>query len=191
MAEWVGRRYGVQIDPDTQIMGLNGTREGLFNAAIALCPETKAGRGRSCSPRTPSIRSMRWRRFRWGPSRSMSRRVPRRASCPTMGLFRPRILDRTAIAYLCSPANPQGGRLARLLGGPSRLPRSTISASSQTNAIPRSGATRPPPGALEAAQAVGADPERVLIFHSLSKRSNLAGPARGLRRGRARTASPP
>ena len=33
----------------------------------------------------------------------------------------------------------------------------------------------PPPGVLEVAREVGADPERVLAFHSLSKRSNLAG----------------
>jgi aspartate/methionine/tyrosine aminotransferase len=33
----------------------------------------------------------------------------------------------------------------------------------------------PPPGALQVAHATGADPERVVIFHSLSKRSNLPG----------------
>jgi aspartate/methionine/tyrosine aminotransferase len=33
----------------------------------------------------------------------------------------------------------------------------------------------PPPGALEVAQKVDCDPDRVMIFHSLSKRSNLAG----------------
>ncbi|MEL6701952.1 MAG: aminotransferase class I/II-fold pyridoxal phosphate-dependent enzyme, partial [Pseudomonadota bacterium] len=33
----------------------------------------------------------------------------------------------------------------------------------------------PPPGALEMAHKLGADPERVVIFHSLSKRSNLPG----------------
>ena len=34
----------VALDPDTQIMALNGTREGLYNATMALCPETKNGR---------------------------------------------------------------------------------------------------------------------------------------------------
>ena len=39
IAEWTKRRYGVSVDPETQIMALNGTREGLFNACLALCPE--------------------------------------------------------------------------------------------------------------------------------------------------------
>ena len=33
----------------------------------------------------------------------------------------------------------------------------------------------PPPGALEVASQLGTDPERVIVFHSLSKRSNLPG----------------
>ena len=40
---WVARRYGVAL-PAERLMVLNGTREGLFNAAIALCPEEKRGR---------------------------------------------------------------------------------------------------------------------------------------------------
>ena len=39
---WISRRYGVAVAED-RLMVLNGTREGLFNAALALCPETKAG----------------------------------------------------------------------------------------------------------------------------------------------------
>ena len=39
---WLGRRYGLDVAPD-RIMALNGTREGLFNAALALCPEQKNG----------------------------------------------------------------------------------------------------------------------------------------------------
>jgi N-succinyldiaminopimelate aminotransferase len=49
IAAWIGRRYGAELDPERQIMALNGTREGLFNAALALCPETSAvARGRRC-----------------------------------------------------------------------------------------------------------------------------------------------
>ncbi len=41
IAAWLARRYGVAVDPDTQIVPLNGTREGLFNAALALSPESR------------------------------------------------------------------------------------------------------------------------------------------------------
>src|SRR5690606_16754233 len=40
---WIERRYGERIDAATRVMALNGTREGLFNALIALCPEEKRG----------------------------------------------------------------------------------------------------------------------------------------------------
>ena len=41
----------------------------------------------------------------------------------------------------------------------------------------------PPPGALETAARIGADPERVVIFHSLSKRSNMPGLRAGFAAG--------
>ena len=43
ISAWIDRRYGVVVGPD-RIMALNGTREGLYNAAMALCPETKNGK---------------------------------------------------------------------------------------------------------------------------------------------------
>jgi len=44
ISKWVNKRYGVILNPETQILSLNGTREGLFNAQIALSPETKNGK---------------------------------------------------------------------------------------------------------------------------------------------------
>ena len=39
---WLGRRHGIEVAPE-RIVTLNGTREGLFNAALALSPEEKNG----------------------------------------------------------------------------------------------------------------------------------------------------
>ena len=44
-AGWLGRRYGVTVGPETRIMALNGTREGLYNVAMALCPKRRTGSG--------------------------------------------------------------------------------------------------------------------------------------------------
>lgn len=55
--DWLAMRFGVTTDPDRQIMALNGTREGLMNACIALCPETKGGKQPSCSCPIHSIKS--------------------------------------------------------------------------------------------------------------------------------------
>ena len=89
------------------------------------------------------------------PSATSARRRTRRAPSPT----------------------PAGGAAC------SRSPSGTTSASSPTNATARSTATPPPPGALEVAAAAGADPERVVVFQSLSKRSNAPGLRSGFAAG--------
>ena len=42
IAAWLKRRYGVDVAPN-RLITANGTREALFNAAVALSPETKNG----------------------------------------------------------------------------------------------------------------------------------------------------
>jgi len=113
--------------------------------------------------------------------------VPARAETgflPDYGCVPAEILDRTAIAYLCSPANPQGSVASRDywadLIALAEKHDFRIFADECYSEIWRDA---PPPGALEAAKAVGADPERVVIFHSLSKRSNLAGLRAGFMAG--------
>ena len=41
IVDWLQRRYSVSLDPQKNILALNGTREGLYNSLIALCPEQK------------------------------------------------------------------------------------------------------------------------------------------------------
>ena len=48
IADWIARRYGVTLDPGTCVAPLNGTREGLYNAAMALGPKPSAASGRPC-----------------------------------------------------------------------------------------------------------------------------------------------
>jgi N-succinyldiaminopimelate aminotransferase len=42
-AGWIRRRFGAELDPETQVLPLNGTREGLFLAPFVVTPEAKAG----------------------------------------------------------------------------------------------------------------------------------------------------
>ena len=188
MADWVARRYGVTIDPETQIMGLNGTREGLFNAAVALCPEMKRGKVPVVLTPNPFYQVYAVAALTVGAEPVY---VPARAETgflPDYGSLPAEILDRTAIAYLCSPANPQGSVASRdywadLLALAERHDF-RIFADECYSEIWRD---TPPPGALEAAKATGADPERVVIFHSLSKRSNLPGLRAGFAAGGPRS----
>ncbi|MBL4788719.1 MAG: aminotransferase class I/II-fold pyridoxal phosphate-dependent enzyme [Kordiimonadaceae bacterium] len=85
-------------------------------------------------------------------------------------------MNDTAIAYICSPSNPQGAvasydywvDLIKL----AEKHDFHIFADECYSEIYRS---TPPTGILEVADKIGADPERILAFHSLSKRSNLPG----------------
>jgi aspartate/methionine/tyrosine aminotransferase len=86
------------------------------------------------------------------------------------------LLDRTTVAYICSPANPQGAVADaawwRALFALAEAHDFRVFADECYSEIYRDAA---PTGALEVASAEGVDPERLVAFHSLSKRSNLAG----------------
>ncbi|MEL7133532.1 MAG: aminotransferase class I/II-fold pyridoxal phosphate-dependent enzyme, partial [Pseudomonadota bacterium] len=86
----------------------------------------------------------------------------------------PEILNRTVACYMCSPANPQGAVASRgywqdLIALAERYDFQ-IFADECYSEIYRDV---PPVGVLECSG--NADPERVVAFHSLSKRSNLPG----------------
>ena len=86
------------------------------------------------------------------------------------------MLDRVTVAYLCSPSNPQGAVADadywKTLIGLAEKHDFKVFADECYSEIYRE---TPPVGALEVAKDMSADPERVVAFHSLSKRSNLAG----------------
>jgi aspartate/methionine/tyrosine aminotransferase len=172
---WLNRRYGVNVAQD-RIMVLNGTREGLFNAAVALCPEAKAGQKPVILMPNPFYQVYAVAALAMGaepvyvPATAQTNFLPDYEGLPAD------VLDRTVIAYLCSPANPQGSIASRAYwAGLMRLAEKhdfRIFADECYSEIWR---TAPPPGALEVAQTIGLNPERLCVFHSLSKRSNLPG----------------
>ena len=167
-------------------MALNGTREGLFNAAIALCPETKRGKRPVDADAEPVLPGL-CRGGAGGRGRAGLRagHAPRPGSCRITPSLPADVLDRAAVAYICSPANPQGAvAVARLLGGPDRAGREARFPDLRRRVLFRDLPRRPAARrAARSAQAVGADPERVVVFHSLSKRSNLPGCASGFMAG--------
>jgi len=172
---WLARRYGVAVGQE-QLMVLNGTREGLYNAAMALCPAAKAGQRPVVLMPNPFYQVYMVAALSVGaepvfvPATEASGHLPDYAALPAS------VLDRTAIAYLCSPANPQGAVASeaywRDLIGLAERHDFRIFADECYSEIWRDAA---PAGALQVATAMGADPDRVVVFHSLSKRSNLPG----------------
>ncbi|MHC0052307.1 aminotransferase class I/II-fold pyridoxal phosphate-dependent enzyme [Actibacterium sp. D379-3] len=173
---WINRRFGVDADPETRIVALNGTREGLFNAALALCPERIRGKRPVILTPNPFYQVYAVAALAVGADPVYVPADADNGFLPDYGALDADVLDRVAIAYLCSPSNPQGAVATRDywadLIALAEKHDFRIFADECYSEIYRDAA---PVGALQVAREMGADPERVLIFHSLSKRSNLPG----------------
>ncbi|MBC7141085.1 MAG: aminotransferase class I/II-fold pyridoxal phosphate-dependent enzyme, partial [Rhodobacteraceae bacterium] len=159
-----------------RITVLNGTREGLFDACMALCPEVKTGRQPVVLMPNPFYQPYAAAALSVGaepvyvPATAATGFLPDYAALPAD------ILDRTALAYLCSPANPQGSVASRdYIAGLLRLAEKHDFILLSDECYSEIWRDHPPVGALQVADEIGADPERVAVFHSLSKRSNLPG----------------
>lgn len=172
---WITRRYSVDLTPD-RIIALNGTREGLYNAAMALAPETKNGQQPAVLLPNPFYQVYAIAALSTNAEPIMVPATAETGHLPDYAALPEDVLDRTTICYVCSPANPQGAvadnaywaQLIALAEKHDFL----IFADECYSEIYRDA---PPTGALEAVVDTGCDPERVVVFHSLSKRSNLAG----------------
>ena len=176
ISDWIKRRYGVSVDRYTQVMALNGTREGLYNAAMALCPEEKGGQRPAILIPNPFYQVYMVAALSVGADPVFVAATEKSGHLPDYAALPEDVLNRTAIAYICSPANPQGAVASRTywadLINLAEQYDFQIFADECYSEIYRDAA---PAGALEVAAELGADPERVVIFHSLSKRSNLPG----------------
>lgn len=176
ITDWIQRRYGVTRDPATEVMALNGTREGLYNAPMALCPEAKGRKQPVILSPNPFYQVYMVAALSVGaepffvPATAETGHLPDYANLPE------EVLNRTTIAYICSPANPQGALADRAYWTDLiRLAEQYdfwIFADECYSEIYRD---TPPLGAMEVAAELGTDPERIVAFHSLSKRSNLPG----------------
>ncbi len=183
---WIARRYGVELATEN-LMALNGTREGLFNAALAVAPEVKRGKTPAFLIPNPFYQVYTVAAVTSGaepvyvPATAQTGFLPDYAGLP------PEVLDRVTVAYICSPANPQGAVASRdywaeLLHLAERHDFRIFA----DECYAEVWRTAPPPGILEVARDIGADPERVFTFHSLSKRSNLPGLRSGFVAGGAK-----
>ena len=188
-AGWLRRRFALPeaaIDPDKHLLPLNGTREGLFLAAFIVMPETKAGQQPAILIPNPFYQCYAAAAVAAGaepvfvPATAATNFLPDYASLP------PALLDRTAAVYICSPSNPEGACASeeywRTLFSLADRHDFTVFADECYADI---YFDKPPICALPArfAQSLGFD--RLLTFHSLSKRSCLPGLRSGIVAGDA------
>jgi aspartate/methionine/tyrosine aminotransferase len=177
IAGWVSRRYNVNLALDRQIMALNGTREGLFNACLALCPDTAAnGKQSIVLMPNPFYQVYAVGAIAAGAEPMYLPATRETGYLPDYGGLPAEVLDRVSVAFICSPSNPQGAVASRdYLGQLIELAESHDFQIFADECYSELYADTPPVSALQVATEMGASPERVLIFHSLSKRSNVPG----------------
>ncbi len=176
VAEWLTWRYALEraVDPAREVLVLSGTREGLFLAALAArnWVSPRAGRPAVLIP-NPFYAA-----YAAGALAADCEPVylPATAATgflPDLDALSEDVLARTVACYLASPSNPQGAvaeraYLARLAGLARRYGFLVLCDECYGEIY----SERPPPGML---QAAAPDFANVVVFHSLSKRSNLPG----------------
>jgi len=176
VAAWLNRRYALErpVDPANEVLVLNGTREGLFLAALAAknWVEPRPGRPVVLIP-NPFYAAYAAGAIAADCEPVYLPTTRETGFLPDLDALSDELLARTVAFYIASPANPQGAvadrtYLARLIALARRF-GFLIFADECYCEIYSDDA---PPGMLEAA---GADFANVVVFHSLSKRSSLPG----------------
>jgi len=187
IAGWFERRYGLKtLDPRTQVLPVNGTREALFAFAQAVIDP---GRPQPAvvSP-NPFYQIYEGAALLAGAEPLFLNQTADTGFALDLDALTPQQWTRTQLLYVCSPANPSG-RVLTLDEWRSLFDRADrygfVIASDECYSEIYD--ERPPLGALEAAQRLGRDGfPNLVVFNSLSKRSNAPGLRSGAVAGDAR-----
>jgi N-succinyldiaminopimelate aminotransferase len=176
VGKWLDRRYALPrpVDPASEVLVLNGTREGLFLAALAaknwVAP--RAGRPAVLIP-NPFYAAYSAGAVAADCETVYLPTTAQNGFLPELDALGEELLARTVAFYLASPSNPQGAvadraYLERLTALARRFGFLILADECYCEIY----SEHAPPGMLEAA---GGDFQNVVVFHSLSKRSNLPG----------------
>jgi N-succinyldiaminopimelate aminotransferase len=191
IAAWLQRRHGLdRVDPATQVLPVNGSKEALFAIAHTLIGGPAGGERPCVMMPNPGYQVYEGAALLSGAEPAYFEQSPERGYRPDWEAFAPDIWRRTRLVYVCSPGNPTGYVITaddwRHLFELSDRHGFTI-ASDECYSEVHFDDEAPPVGALAAAQAAGrTDWRNLLVFSSLSKRSSVPGLRSGFVAGDAR-----
>ncbi|HET9041928.1 MAG TPA: succinyldiaminopimelate transaminase [Burkholderiales bacterium] len=187
IAAWAMRRYRLPaVDPATQVLPVNGSREALF--AIAQTVIDRACDAVVVCP-NPFYQIYEGAALLAGATPAYANAVRERGFAVDYESVRADVWPRVQLVYTCSPGNPTGRVMtldewARLFDAADR--HGFVIASDECYSELYFDEARPPLGALEAAHRLGrTDFRRVVVLSSLSKRSNVPGMRSGFAAGDA------
>jgi len=192
ISQWACKRFSLsKLDPETQVLPVNGTREAIFaftqavvsasNDALVVCPN-------------PFYQIYEGAAY-------LSGAKPHYLPCHEETGFQPDfeqvnadVWRKTQILFICSPGNPTGSvldmpTLKRLIALADEY--DFVIASDECYSEIYVDSADAPVGLLQACEALGRhDYKRCVVFHSLSKRSNLPGLRSGFVAGDANILQP-
>jgi N-succinyldiaminopimelate aminotransferase len=186
-AGWLQRRYGVTVDPATQVLPVNGTREALFALAQTVLDASRPGATVVCP--NPFYQIYEGAALLGGATPAFANSDPARNFAPRWDDIDEATWARTQLVYVCSPGNPTGAVM------PLDEWRQLFELSDRHGFVIASDECyseiyfrdEPPLGGLQAAQQLGRSGfERLVMLTSLSKRSNVPGMRSGFVAGDAR-----
>ncbi len=176
---WVKRRFKLTedfINYKDNIVQLAGTREGLFNVALALTPRKKNNLKPAILIPDPFYQVYAGASRISGADPIFVSSLKKNNFIPAFSNVSKETLNRTSIIYVCSPSNPEGVSLKiedwKNLIFLARNNNATLIVDECYTDI---YSETPPIGVLEACKILNTDISNIISFHSLSKRSNVPG----------------
>ena len=109
-AGWLNRRFRLNgaIDPDKNLLPLDGTREGLFSVLFPLMQETKAGARPIVAMPNPFYQCYAAAALGSGAEPLYVAALKENGFLPDFASLPNATLERLAAVYICSPSNPEG-----------------------------------------------------------------------------------
>ncbi len=187
IADWATKRYSIpMLDVEKQVIPVNGSREALFAIAQAVIDHSKSNPV-VISP-NPFYQIYEGAALLAGAEPYFINTLPDNDYKMDFNEVPPSVLSRTQLVYVCSPGNPSGKVMSldewRTLFDLSDSYGFIIAADECYSEI-YFDEKNPPIGALQAAHLLGRDYSRLIVFGSLSKRSNVPGMRSGFVAGDA------
>jgi N-succinyldiaminopimelate aminotransferase len=179
IAGWISRRFQIPADginPETQVLPVNGTREALFSFAQCLVDTSAAP---VVIMPNPFYQIYEGAALLAGAEPYYLNTLEDSGYLPDFDAVPDDIWQRCQLIYICSPGNPTGSVIdqashEKLLKLAEK--HDFVIASDECYTEIYDDENNPPPGLLQTAYSMGNTAfKRCVIFHSLSKRSNAPG----------------
>ena len=187
IAAWCDRRYGVFLNPETEVLPVNGSREALFSFAQTVIDPSRGHVPIIVSP-NPFYQIYEGAAYLSGAEPRFLNNLPENDFAFDYGQLSEAEWARVQLFYVCSPGNPTG-KVLSLDDWKTLFALSDkygfIIASDECYSEIYFDEAKPPIGGLQAAKLLGRTNERLVMFSSLSKRSNVPGMRSGFVAGDA------